>query len=221
LIDNKRDVDYIVAYDDGSDGVYSIDYDTIRDTNKHDIEFCSGKNRGCAYSKNFLLKKMMDRGCDHLFLIEDDILVKSPEVFKRYIDSAKKAGFHHLNFAHHGPANEGGYKYTDNNVDYYPNCVGAFSYYTRECIEKVGYLDENFHNAWEHVEHTQRIGDAGYTSPFWAFADCHGSRELLHDIPNSIEKSSIRPNPKWEANIKAGLEYWHKKDPNCPIEEYR
>ena len=222
VIDNKRDLDYIVSYNDGSDSKYDMDYDIVRDTHKSEIEFINAvKNKGCSVSKNALLKKMLDRGCDHLFILEDDVLIKSPDVFNRYIESAKKAGFGHLNFALHGSANAGGYQFTDGNVDYYRECVGAFSYFTKEAIDKAGMFDENFHNAWEHCRLTQLMGDFGFTSPFWAFADCHGSNELLKEIPGSIENSSIRHNPEWEKNIKEGLAYWQSIDPNCPIEEYR
>lgn len=209
VIDNKRDIDYLCVILSGDNKDYQIpeDIDVIRNTDRTWV----------SVNKNIALKQLIDKGCDHLFLIEDDIIIKSEDVFNRYIQAGKKAGIQHFNFALHGPANESGYKYTDNNVDYYPHCVGAFSYYTKEVIEKVGYMDENLKNAWEHCEHTQRIGDEGYTSPFWAFADVHGSGELLTEIPNSIDNSSIRPNKDWKKNIDDGLAYWRGKNPNCPL----
>lgn len=222
VIKNGRDIDYLVVYDDDSDDKHELEYidalDELKSCFKEKIHIIlSDKNRGVGKAKNIVLKNMFNHGCDYMFTLEDDILLKSPEVFNKYIEAGKKTGFHHLNFALHGPANKGGYKYTDNTVDYYPHCVGAFSMYTKEVIEKVGYIDENFNNAWEHCEFTQRIGDAGLTSPFWAFADVHGSQNLLEEIPGSIDNSSIRPNPNWQKNIDEGLKYWREKDPNCPL----
>lgn len=211
--ENDRDLDHLVVVCSDDTGYeFPSDLEVIHNNTNR---------KWVAVNKNLALRELLDRGCDHLFLLEDDVLLNSPDVFNRYIESAKKAGFGHLNFALHGPANAKGYQFTDGNVDYYRECVGAFSYYTREVIEKCGMFDEHFKNAWEHVEFSQRIGDKGYTSPFWAFADCHGSGDLLKEIPESIKNSSIRPNPDWMKNVKEGLEYWQSKDPNCPIEDYR
>jgi len=207
--------DFLVVYNDGSTKPYDEEYKKVKDNCEiiHEVE-----NKGVALAKNALLKRLLELGCDHIFLQEDDIIIKSPSVFKKYIEVGKKLGIHHLNFAHHGPANVDGLQYSDGVVDYYPHCVGAFSYYTRECLEEVGLMDENFHNAWEHVEHTKRIGDMGYTTPFSAFADVSNSKDLLEEIPGSIEYSSIRPSKDWKERMRTGLEYWRTKDPTCPVE---
>lgn len=211
----KASPDFLVVYNDGSTKAYEEEYEKVKDNCEIIHE---EKNKGVAVAKNTLLKRLLELGCDHIFLMEDDIIIKSPRVFDRYIAAGLKLGLQHLNFAHHGPANQKGYEYTDGVIDYYPHCVGAFSYYTRECLEEVGLMDENFHNAWEHVEHTKRIGDMGYTSPFSAFADVSNSKELLEEIPGSIEYSSIRPSKDWKERMKSGLEYWRSKDPTCPVE---
>lgn len=206
--------DYLVIYNDGSKENYDEIYSKIEEKT-HIIH--NKENKGVAKAKNILLKTLLDNGCDHLFLMEDDIIVKSPKVFQAYLQASEKSGWQHFNFAHHGPANNSGPLYSDAVVSYFPHCVGAFSYYSRESIETVGYMDENFHNAWEHVEHTKRLGDAGFTSPWGAFVDMKDSKDYLTEIPESIEKSSIRPRKDWNENITKGLEYWREKDPNCPL----
>jgi len=40
----------------------------------------------------------MQKDCEHLFLIEDDIKIKDIEVFKKYIDTAKAFKLEHLIF---------------------------------------------------------------------------------------------------------------------------
>jgi hypothetical protein len=42
-------------------------------------------------------------------------------------------------------------------VSLYPHCVGAFSYYSKKCLDKIGLLDERFFNAKEHLDHTYEI----------------------------------------------------------------
>ena len=178
---------------------------------KHGIIVCEKHiNKGIGDSKNFGLQSLLSDDCDHLFLMEDDILMKHPNTCQMYIDYAKGKGIHHMNFALHGDMNKDeGFMYKD--IYCYPNCVGAFSYYTRECIDKVGYFDENFTNAWEHVEHTYRISEAGMTTPFWKFADHLLNSMLLKEIPNSINHSIIRPRTDWQENIEEGMKYWIKK----------
>lgn len=110
-------------------------------------------NKGVAHNKNTALVHMMNADCEHLFLMEDDIIMKDPNTCIKYIKYAEKMQIEHMNFAHHGPANKGFELVWDlkqGPMTVYPNCVGAFSYYTRNCIDKVGLFDENFKNVWEH-----------------------------------------------------------------------
>ena len=90
-------------------------------------------------------------------------------------------------------------------------------------VEKKKYkkifLDENFHNAMEHVELTDRIAREGMTLSFSMFVDIADSDKYLSEIEGSIQNSSIRPNvedaqaeKKFRANILDALEYWAKKD---------
>lgn len=184
-------------------------------------------NEGVAKTKNRALKKMMEHGCEHLFLMEDDIVMQDPNTCTKYHIYANMFGMHHANFAHHGPANVGRektYMLKPGPLTCYPNCVGAFSYYSRQCIEKVGYIDEAFMNAWEHVEHTYRIIKEGMHPPFWYFIDYPASKKLLAEIPGSIDNSSIRPRADWNENIQKGQEYWIKKHgewiPDFPHEDW-
>jgi hypothetical protein len=77
----------------------------------------------------------------------------------------------------------------------YPHCVGAFSYYSRKCLETVGYIDQRYYNACEHVDHTLEVIKRGMHPPFWYFADIENSWEYLGDEEWSREKSTISSNP--------------------------
>jgi len=204
--------DYIIVYDDGSDEKYDDEYeDTIQDKYPLLPYIFNKTNKGVAHAKNELLKKLIETGCEHIFIIEDDILMQHPDTCKLYIDYAKMVGVKHLNFALHGPMNIGK-KRTYLGTTVYPNCVGAFSYYHKECIDKVGYFDENFYNAFEHVYHTYKIAEAGLTTPFWYFADHPMSDRLLKEIPGSIDNSSIRTSEDWQDNVKKAQQHWIKKE---------
>ena len=192
-------------------------------------EFCiiDKTNGGVATAKNVALKYLLSTGVDHLFVMEDDILITDGNVFREYVELGKTSGISHFNFGFHGPANKAAGKVAPRAGIKYPNgktvilnrhCVGAFSYYTRECIETVGLMDEKFKNAWEHVEHTYRIIKAGMHPPFWWFCDSARSSEMLKEIACSEENSVIRPRSDWRPNIIEGMKHFQSLHGIRPME---
>lgn len=206
-------VDYLVVYNDGSTKGQD-EYQKIYDTLPTEVKIINPtSNGGVAKAKNVLIKYLYDKKCDYFFTLEDDILLLSQKAVDKYIEASQKTGFLHFNFALHGPLNQkDGPVYEDNTVAYYSHIVGAWSMYTPEVIDKVGYLDEKMVNAYEHAEYTKRIGDAGLTGPWGLFVDIKDSNKYLTEIKDSIENSSIRPNPKWKENMLKTLYYWEQKD---------
>ena len=218
LMKNSESVDEILIVDDCSDidrDKYNEYFDQIRLNNVKII--INEKNLGVGKSKNKILKYFYNKNFDFVFTIEDDINVISPNVFNKYIEAHKKTDIHHFNFAWHGPANSNNENVckkiviNDFEIQVCPHIVGAFSFYTRELIEQVGYFDEIFLNAWEHVDYTYRCSEKFMTTPFWSFADIVDSRQLLKEQENSINDSAIRPRKDWSDNIKFGLKYWETK----------
>lgn len=215
-IDKLHDVvDVWCVYNDGSDKdtEYYDEFLNLIEKTYPDIKiFNPRSNGGVARSKNTLLKYMMDKNCDYLFTLEDDIIVKDEKAVTGYIEAAEKSGFSHLCFAYHGPMNQSGPMYKDEWLEYHGACIGAWCMYTKEIIEKCGYFNEKMINAFEHVHLTKRIGDQGFCPPFGLFIDAAGSKNWLEEIPGSIDHSSIRPREDWEENIKKALETWKLED---------
>jgi GT2 family glycosyltransferase len=231
---------------------------------QHDRNYSVGK------SKNDAFKYLMSKGCEHIFIMEDDVLITNSDVFEQYIRASEISGIYHLNFALQGPHNKkqpremlyeekNGFEKLVNKIAgkkilasqkkeitfsernklqsnsspdprmvvkyspevslaFYTHCVGAFSYYRREVLEKAGLMDERFINAWEHIEHTYRIIKAGYHPPFWWFPDLANSLNFLDNIPNAIENSTIGNNPDWGKNVKEGEKYFIEKTGLSPGE---
>lgn len=178
-------------------------------------------NLSVGVAKNTAIKYLMDNGCEHIFLIEDDMIIKDEDVFFEYILSSKNSGIKHLNFALHGPLNKFNgianpsfkYIYPDKTIiSLYGNCVGSFSYYHKSVIEECGLMDENYFNAWEHVDHTFQIIKKGFHPSFWFFADIENSDKYLEEIPNSIENSTIAGRSDWNFNIKNGEVHFYRKN---------
>lgn len=185
------------------------------------------ENLGVGISKNKALEKMMDEGCDHFFIIEEDIFIKDPSVFEKYIKASKASGIQHFNFSQHGMMNKSfdqfrtpnprwTVNYGEESVALYPHCVGAFSYYSRNCLETVGLLDEDYFNACEHVDHTYEVIKAGMHPPFWWFADIANSWDYLGDEEWSIEKSTISSNPKHKEMMQAADKIFIRKHGHLP-----
>jgi hypothetical protein len=92
-----------------------------------------------------------------------------------------------------------------------------FSFYTKEVLEKVCLIDEDYYNAWEHVDHTYCIIKAGYHPPFWWFADLANSHKLLAEAPGAIDNSSIaNKSNQWHKNVYGGREIYLKKHGHYP-----
>ena len=198
----------VFVHNDGSDKKFHAEYQrayaridcTVQD---------AVVNEGVSKSKNALLRAMLDTGAEWLVLIEDDIIVKNGNVITKYVDACEDSGMHHLSFAHHGPANANISGDVAGSITYWPHSIGAFTIFSRECLESVGLFDENMLNAMEHVEHEMRLIKAGFMPGAGAFyfPDCTGSQEWLGEVPGSIDHSVIRPRTDWGKNIRDSLAY--------------
>lgn len=257
------DLDHFVIVNDG------IPYDpSVYPSNAHVIQH--DKNYCVAKSKNDAFRYLLDNGCEHIFIMEDDVLIRNVHVFEEYIRASEVSGILHLNYALQGPNNRKqpiDLLFTEKNffeklvntlagkkilaslakeisaqerkfllensdpapkmtvsykngvrIGLYHHCVGAFSYYRREVLEKTGLMDEHFKNAWEHVEHTYKVIRAGYHPPFWWFADISNSIDYLDNISDAIANSTIARNPQWKNNISEGEIYFKEKTGLKPVE---
>jgi hypothetical protein len=172
------------------------------------------RNKGVAAGKNWLLSTMLAVDCDWLIVMEDDQEVLSPEAVTGYVAACEASGLEHLSFHAHGPANPRTMGIVDGPVTYWPNLVGALAIYSNRALLQGGLLDEHFVNAHEHCEHTQRLAERGFTTPWPRNADATGSEKWLREQPGSIEGSVIRQRPDWNASRVAAKDYWRRTYPS-------
>jgi GT2 family glycosyltransferase len=233
LVPCEKEIDHLVIVNDGKPN-------TEFDLSQGEwIE--NDDNLGVGKSKNKALKYLLDKKCDYIFLIEDDMIVLDSSVFKQYIEASSVSGIQHFNYGPGSPFNR---KQTIQDFDLhnrhllkqdtepnpklildykvckialYEHTVAMFSFYTKKVLEQVGLLDENYYNAWEHVDHTYCIIKAGYHPPFWWFADLANSHELLTEAPGAIDNSSIaNKSDQWHKNVYEGREVYLKKHGHYP-----
>lgn len=218
----------------------------VNDGKPLDMELSKGewilneKNLGVGKSKNKAMRHLLDKGCDYIFIIEDDMVILDKDVFQKYIEAYKVSGIHHFNYGPGSPFNrkqdiqfdlhnrhelkqdsEPNPKmildYKNCKIALYEHTVAMFSFFTKEVLEKVGLIDEEFYNAWEHVDHTYRIIKAGYHPPFWWFADIANSENYIREAEGAIDNSSIASkSEEWQKNVYGGREIYKRKHGHYP-----
>lgn len=168
---------------------------------------------GIAYNKNIAIKTLLDNQCQHIFIIEDDILIKDLDVFKVYIDTAKEFKLGHLNFCR---SFDTLVTHTflkpyftvcgkNHNLDIFNRLSGDFSYFTRDAILKAGLYDERFINALDHCEHTYRMSLLGFYTPFNAFGDIASSDKYIEDTGTT---TTIVHDQQYDVDVKNALNHF-------------
>lgn len=214
-------LDEVVIIDDGTQG-------SSDPLNPHQnlTYLRNEKNIGVGRSKNRAIINLLNKDCTDIFLLEDDVFIKDPNVFDEYIKASKNSGIKHLMFGYHGPANKKNKQpsprsivgYDSTKIAFNYNCVGGFCYYSRDLLMRIGLFDENFVNAWEHVEHSYRAVLSGFLPAYWWWPDIVNSSDYLEELACSENDSVIRPRSDWKKNIQDGAIYFssiHKDSPVC------
>lgn len=206
------------------DGENKINFDSIKPIHT------KKPKSGVAVAKNQALQYLIDQNCEHIFLMEDDVEILDQKIFDLYINAQKSTGIKHFNFGLHGnhnldhlgrPTVRTTVNYPNSTrINFYPNVLGAFSYYHIDTLKDVGLMDEGFYNALEHVDHTYQIIQKGYHPPFRWFADVETSGIFLKDIVPDHQQSKIRNEETFMDNFKNALDFFIKKNNFSVVQGY-
>lgn len=188
----------VVVIDDGSkpaavvpDGVQLLRHET---------------SLGIVASKNASLTALMDAGCEHLFLWDDDAWPIADGWHLPYIESPEPhLAYQFLDLAGPRKLNDLAVLYRDDEHVAYTGQRGVMLYYHRSAIEKVGGFDWIYgRGMYEHSDLALRIHNAGLTT--WAYADVTGSDKLIHSldeheavarsVPTADRKALVERNVK-------------------------
>ncbi|HCL5922632.1 TPA: glycosyltransferase family 2 protein [Citrobacter amalonaticus] len=178
----------VVVIDDGSvpaafapDGVQML---------RHD------ESLGIVASKNASLSALMDAGCEHLFLWDDDAWPTADNWYQPYIESPEPhLAYQFPDLAGRNKLNDIAVLYRDDRHVAYTGQRGVMLYYHRSAIEKVGGFDPVYgRGMYEHSDLALRIHNAGLTT--WAYADVIGSDKLIHSLDEheAVERSVPKPD---------------------------
>jgi glycosyltransferase involved in cell wall biosynthesis len=151
---------------------------------------------GIVAAKNTSLTALMDAGCEHLFLWDDDAFPIADDWHKPYIESPEPhLAYQFLDLAGPKKLKDMAVLHSDSRHVAYTGQRGVMLYYHRSAIEKVGGFDPVYgRGMYEHGDLAQRIHNAGLTS--WAFADVTGSEKLIYSLDEheAVERSVPQPD---------------------------
>ncbi|EBZ5718305.1 glycosyltransferase family 2 protein [Salmonella enterica subsp. enterica serovar Oranienburg] len=166
---------------------------------------------GIVASKNASLTALMDAGCEHLFLWDDDAYPIADNWHIPYIESPEPhLAYQFLDLAGPRKINDMTVLYRDDKHVAYTGQRGVMLYYHRSAIEKVGGFDTVYgRGMYEHPDLALRIYNAGLST--WAFADVVGSEKLIHSMDEYEEGNRSIPRPDREALVKRNVTIYNER----------
>lgn len=170
--------------------------------------------------RNDCINFLLQRNCEHIFIIEDDMILKSPDIFDKYIQASKESGLKYFSFVSTSwESGEPGKRtprltveYKNNvSISFYKNMCNEFTYHHKTCYEKTGLYDTNFRDPFD-IDLAYRESRQDYAAPFWWFADITNSDNLIMNNPNAVSRlQGNRSDGSREQRIQKEWKYFISK----------
>lgn len=168
-----------------------------------------------AICRNDCINFLLNRQCEHIFLIEDDMIIKDKNIFNQYIKASRASGLRYFSFvstsSYTGSPDKRTPKLTveyKNNVKIclYQNMCNEFTYHHYTCFETTGTYDSQFRDPFD-IDLAYRESKQDYCAPFWWFADIEKSDDYICNNPVAVSRlqSEDRPDGSREQRI---MEQW-------------
>lgn len=160
-----------------------------------------------AKSRNDGLKVAYQLGYEHIFLSEDDMLIKDETICDEYIHASKVTGLKYLCFTSYAwecgpvgartPRLTTEYKDSEGriiSIKFYKNMCNEFTYRHISLLDQVGFYDEDYKSVFD-VDWVYRASKHLNVSNFWYFADIGNSDDLIQnndDVSSQIDPDGAR-----------------------------
>lgn len=201
-------IDEIVVVNDGKKEPLNISQGTLM---LHET------NKNVGESKNDAMSHLLDKNCDYIFTLEDDIIIKDKCIFEKYINASKETGLQHFNFGFSQRENlDHNLKPVWKKTIEYPNNVkivltqnilGAFTFYTKRALKTIGLHHNKFNKGHgDHLELTYRAYKHGFGTPFWWFADLFESWKMIENQSDFVTDSKVRNPETFHKNFNEARE---------------
>jgi hypothetical protein len=200
IVDSIKNVDHLVCLKDGGKPKYAnipqCDF----------IEF--SENKGVGICKNWLIENLLAKDCEHIFLVEDDCLIKNNEVWEYCISFSKESGLLHFNWNDYRHKRFATAIFNKHKAALCHDTEANFSYFHREFLKDIRF-DPNFINAWEHIDIEIQGENKGFLPPFRTFVSPSELGNYLELIDNGI--STITGKEKYTDRVIDGHHYFENK----------
>ena len=178
------------------------------------------KNFYPSVCRNDCLSFLLQRNCEHIFIIEDDMILKSSDIFNKYIQASKISGLKYFSYVstswESGTPGKRTPRLTveyskDVSISFYKNMCNEFTYHHKSCYNKVGLYDTMYRDPWD-IDMAYRESLQDYAAPFWWFADVTGSDKFIMNNPVAVSRlQGDRPDGSREERIQKEWQYFINK----------
>jgi len=162
-----------------------------------------------AWSKNNLLRMMINDECEHLFILKDNTAIQNKNIFNDYINAATKSGIWYLQFnENQKPKNS--IAYDNVSISFSNEVCDNFFYIHRGVIKNIGFYDERY--SFGYLEQTDLIYRLYKKNllPGWGwFADLENSNSYISSVYNTLQL-----NKQKEYFEKTWFTFKNKTKPN-------
>jgi len=173
-----------------------------------------------AVCRNDAINFLLNRECEHIFIIEDDMIIKNSNIFKKYIETSKISGIKYFSYVSMSWDSGSPYKRTpklsvnyskDIGVSFYKNMCNEFTYHHHSCFLKNGLYDTQFRDPFD-IDMAYRESQQDYSSLFWWFADIKNSDEYIENNPDATSRlQTERPDGSRQETINNQWKLFFKK----------
>lgn len=165
-------------------------------------------NIGVGRCKNFLIEKLLEKGCTDIFLLEDDCLVKDNGVWDYCISFKNESGLLHFNWNDYRYPRFTTAVFDKHKAALCVNTEGNFSYFHKDFLENIRF-DENYKNAWEHIDVELQGETKGFLPAFRIFVSPSELSNYLELVDQG--ESTISGKSGYKENVAKGYQYFVKK----------
>ena len=198
-------LDYVVCVQDGGECY-------IRDSPSWWRTIDHGQNQGWSVAKNTCLDRLVALGCDHVFMIEDDVIVTSPKAVTGYIDAHYAKGHHYMT-AHPWGETTTAKVEEDGPVTYWAYCGSWWTYMSRRGLEEAGGYNPVLGGIMGDIELPQRWQLRGLTSGWGRLPDATGSESWVEPHCLTVDQSTIATQDGWPERQEFLLRWWCENMP--------
>lgn len=149
-----------------------------------------------SIARNDGLKYLIEKDFDHYFVCEDDMILKSPDIFDRYIDASLNTGIQYFIYKSIGWGSGQKNARTPKlriqyspflEIELYENMCNEFTYNSKKLLEEIGLFKPTMKNLFD-ADFAYRVSQSKYGIPFWYFPDLSDSDNLIDNNPNAVSR---------------------------------